>query len=182
MGSFEGWFPKRKDLYLEITPLGAFPWAQDTGKLFISLFLCYVIISLVQYTYTCLPYMLPLPIAFSPVMNKSLYAVLIVTCTSGSVLLSLLKHTASTASLCLCPVFGDHKHSADVDECQWWNSVCRNSMTDLCFIYAFVSDIVLSDCPSAAICLIATKCNGIFAGSLSLYYHTTNICLWCGKA
>ena len=35
---FNGWFPRRKDLYLEITPLGALLWAQ--GKLFISLLFC----------------------------------------------------------------------------------------------------------------------------------------------
>ena len=42
---------------------------------------------------------------------------------------------------------------------------------------------ILSDCPSAAICHMATKCNGILVGRFNLYYHPTNICLWhCGPA
>jgi len=53
---FKGWLPRRKDLYLEITSLGALLWAQDMGKIFISFLLCNAIISLVQYLYTCLPY------------------------------------------------------------------------------------------------------------------------------
>jgi len=37
--------------YLEIAFLGALLWAQDTGKIFISLLLCNAIISLVQYLF-----------------------------------------------------------------------------------------------------------------------------------
>jgi len=37
---FKGWLPRRKDFYMEITPLGALLWAWDTGKFFISLLLC----------------------------------------------------------------------------------------------------------------------------------------------
>mgnify|MGYP001859272356 CR=1 FL=1 len=55
-------------------------------------------------------------------------------------------------------------------------STWRNSMTHLCFIRTPKSDI-LSDCPSAAICHMATKYNGILVGRFSLYCHTTNICL-----
>ena len=53
---FKGWLPRRMVLYLEITPLGALLWARDTGKIFISLLLFNVIISMVLYLYTCLPY------------------------------------------------------------------------------------------------------------------------------
>ena len=48
---FKGWLPTRKDLYLEITLLGALLRAQDMGNLFISFFLCDVVISLVQYLF-----------------------------------------------------------------------------------------------------------------------------------
>jgi len=41
---------------MEITPLGALLQAQARGKLFVSLFLCNTIISLVPYLYTYLPY------------------------------------------------------------------------------------------------------------------------------
>jgi len=37
---FKGCLPRRKVLYLEITPFGALLQAQDRGKLFISLLLC----------------------------------------------------------------------------------------------------------------------------------------------
>lgn len=47
-------------------------------------------------------------------------------------------------------------------------------MTHLCFIHTSMLDGVLSDCPFAAICLMATKCNGLLAGRFVLYSHTTN--------
>jgi len=36
------------------------------------------------------------------------------------------------------------------------------------------SDAMLSDCPSAAICHLATKCNGVLVGRFSFYCHATN--------
>jgi len=93
----------------------------------------------------------------------------------------LLKRNAPpTASLCSHPLFGLHKHSASVDECQWVPLfVQRNSMTHLWTKCTLTSDRILSNCPSAAICHTATKCNGIPVGRFNLYCHTTNICLWC---
>jgi len=40
---------------------------------------------------------------------------------------------------------------------------------------------ILSDCPSAAICCMKTKHNGIVVERLSLYCHSTNICLTLGQ-
>ena len=37
------------------------------------------------------------------------------------------------------------------------------------YISKFMSDIVLSDCPSAAICHMEAKCNRILLGKLNLY-------------
>jgi len=37
---------------------------------------------------------------------------------------------------------------------------------------------VLSDCPSAAICHIATTCHGILVGRFNLYCHSTNMTSW----
>jgi len=37
-------------------------------------------------------------------------------------------------------------------------SAWRNSVTHLCFISTSMSDIILSGCPSAAICQMATTC------------------------
>jgi hypothetical protein len=48
---------------------------------------------------------------------------------------------------------------------------------DLCFIRTFMSDAILSDCPSAVICRTATKFNGILAARFNLYCHINNICL-----
>jgi len=56
LGPIKGWLPREKVLHLEITSLGALLWAQDTGKIFISLLLCNAIISLVLYLYTYSPY------------------------------------------------------------------------------------------------------------------------------
>ena len=44
-------------------------------------------------------------------------------------------------------------------------------MIHLCFIHTSVSDSILSNCPSAAICCIASKCNGVLMGKLSLFSH-----------
>jgi len=81
---------------------------------------------------------------------------------------------------CSYLLFGLHKCSARIDECQWIDffSTWRNSMTYLCFIHTSVLDSILSDCPSATICHMATKCNGILVGRFSNYWHTTNIHLW----
>ena len=65
----------------------------------------------------------------------------------------------------------------NASECHF--SALRNSVTQLCILHTFVSDAILSVCPSAAICHTATKCNGILVGRFSLYCHITNIQLWC---
>jgi len=52
-----------------------------------------------------------------------------------------------------------------------------NGKPHLCFICTSITDAIVSDCPSAAICHTATKCNGILAGRFNLYCHTANICL-----
>ena len=56
-------------------------------------------------------------------------------------------------------------------------SAWSNSVTHLCFICTSMSDAILSDCPFAANCCTATKCNGILVGRFNLYCYTTNICL-----
>ena len=65
-------------------------------------------------------------------------------------------------------------------KCQWMSvgaffSAWRNSVTHLCFILTSMSDAILSDCPSAAICHTATECNGILVGRFKLCCRTTNI-------
>ena len=45
------------------------------------------------------------------------------------------------------------------------------SVVQLFFIHTSMSDTILSGCPSAAICCMATKCNKILAGILSHYQH-----------
>ena len=56
--------------------------------------------------------------AFFPAMNKSLYATLIKVCSSGGdpLLLWPLLNTPPTTSH---PLFGLHKDSASINECQW---------------------------------------------------------------
>ena len=50
-------------------------------------------------------------------------------------------------------------------------STWRNSVPPHCFIHTAMSDAILSDCPSAAICHTATTCNGILVGRFSLCCH-----------
>ena len=67
----------------------------------------------------------------------------------------------------------------------WWMSVgaifstWRNSVTHLCFLCTSMSDTILSDCPSAAMChMTTTTCDRILVGSLNCCCHTNTICLW----
>jgi len=55
----------------------------------------------------------------------------------------------------------------------------RNSMTHLHFIRISMSDTILLNYPSAAICHVATTCNGISVRRFTLYSHSTNTHLWC---
>ena len=85
-------------------------------------------------------------------------------------LLSVLMHH----SVCSNSLFGTF--SASINECQWVNFffTWRNSLTQFCFICIPMSDIILSGCPSVAICCTETKFNGILLGrkfQLLLSYH-----------
>jgi len=57
----------------------------------------------------------------------------------------------------------------------WWMplgaifSPPRNSVTHFCYISTSISDTILSNCPSTAICFTATKWNGILVGRFNLY-------------
>ena len=59
------------------------------------------------------------------------------------------------------------------------SSLWRNSVNHRYFICTSMSDAIVSDCPSAAVCLTVTTCNGVLEGRSNLYCHTTNIHLWC---
>lgn len=52
-----------------------------------------------------------------------------------------------------------------------------NSVPHLCFICASMSETIRSDCPSTAICHIATKRNALLVGRFIHCCHTANICL-----
>ena len=54
------------------------------------------------------------------------------------------------------------------------SSIWRKSMTHLCFICTYMSDTILSDCPSAAICHMVTNVK-ILVGKFNLYFHTTTV-------
>lgn len=58
-------------------------------------------------------------------------------------------------------------------------STWRNMILFYCFTRTSMSDATLSDCPSDAICHMATKYNRILSGRLNVYCHTSVICLWC---
>ena len=58
----------------------------------------------------------------------------------------------------------------------------RNSMSHRCSTCTSMSDVILSDCPSATICYMATKCHGIFVEKFNLYCYATNVLLRCHEA
>ena len=84
-----------------------------------------------------------------------------------------------TTSLCSHPLFDLHKLSTGISKCQWVSffSTWRSSIPCLWFICASMSDAILSECPSAAICCMATTCNGILVGRYNLYCYNTSIYL-----
>jgi len=55
----------------------------------------------------------------------------------------------------------------------------RNSITHL--LHTSMSDTILSDSSSAAICCTANKYNRIPVGNFNPYCFTTNTCLWCNN-
>ena len=99
---------------------------------------------------------------FSPVMNKSVHAVFVKICNGGGDLLSqLLKSITQhcTGIHCLISI-SNQQALMSVNGC---NSFLMEEFSDRhpCFIDTSISDVILSDCPSADICHMATKCNGI---------------------
>jgi len=54
----------------------------------------------------------------------------------------------------------------------------RNSVPSLYLIHASMSDAIVSDCPTAANCYMATS-NRKLEGRFSLYCHLTNNYFWC---
>ena len=67
----------------------------------------------------------------------------------------------------------------------WWTSTgtifseWRNLISHLCFVHTLMSDAIVSECPSAAVCHTTTTCNGMLVGRFSIYCYCTNICVWC---
>ena len=115
--------------------------------------------------------------AFFPAMNKSLYATLIKVCSSGGdpLLLWPLLNTPPTTSH---PLFGLHKDSASINECQWvllFQHEDFNS-TPLLHLHFHVRhhSVRLLLC-----CHLAAKWNGILVeGSTSTAIAPTSASLW----
>ena len=113
--------------------------------------------------------------AFLPVMNKVLHAALIRICTIRGDQLPWVTtvETSLTASPCSHQLFGLYNCSASINECQWVQFFLHGGIP-----WHAVASVV---CPSAAICHMARKYNGILVVRLNLYCHPSNICLWhCG--
>ena len=101
--------------------------------------------------------------AFSPAINKSLHAVFIIICTSrgGPLLLSsLLKHTIHTLTVLTFTPWS-FTNVQQVLMSQWVPFFLHGGIQwQLCFTHTSMSDAVVSDCPSAAICPTAKKITG----------------------
>ena len=100
--------------------------------------------------------------AFLQMTNKSLHAMLIKICVAIWNMARLSGHChhcwntlpSHCAHIHYMYIYNIYiQHSASVDEYQWaqFFSTQRNSVTHLCFIHTSVSDIILSNCPFAAI-------------------------------
>jgi len=92
--------------------------------------------------------------------------------------------TASLCSVIHCLVSRNIQWaSVNVSGCDFVIfSAERNPVPHLWIICNTVSDVMLSDCLSAAIYQMATKFNAILAGRFNIYFHITDIQLWhCGS-
>ena len=99
----------------------------------------------------------------------------------------LLKHTTDCL-LCLHPLFGLHKYSANIKKYQWVSFfffffLFMEEFNDtLCSTYTSMLEVILSDCPSASICHTASKYNGILTGKLIVCCHTpastSDVVIW----
>ena len=56
-------------------------------------------------------------------------------------------------------------------------AICSERRNSVAAIF-FICTSIVSECPSAAICHMATKCNGILEGRFNLYCYTANIHFW----
>ena len=101
--------------------------------------------------------------AFLPMMNKSQHAVFIKVCTGrGDPLFHMM---ASLLGKC-CP------YSLSFTSPSFF---LTGHFTDTPFIHTSMSDAILSDCPSAAICHMEATCNEILEGRVSVHCHAINI-------
>jgi len=120
--------------------------------------------------------------AFLSALNRSLHVILVKICARRGnplLLLPVLKRTTYYLTV-LTSVWSPKVFS----KCQWVAmgaifTTWSNLVTRLYFIRTSTSDPILSDCSSAAMCHMATKCNRILAGRFNFCCHTTNIRIWC---
>jgi len=101
-------------------------------------------------------------------------------CPEHGLSFTLVKHTTH----CLSVLTSTDSSPSVFSKFEWMSvdgifSAWRNSVTPLCSVHTSMSDAIVSDCPSVAICHTATACNRIMVGRFSLYCHTTNIHLRC---
>ena len=116
---------------------------------------------------------------FLPAVNRSLHTMLIKMCVAvwNVTCLSHRCHHCWNAvpftSLCLHPLFGLYKCFASVIECQWVQFFMHGwiwfHIFALCSLPCQMA--IVSDCPYAAICHRAAKCNGILVGGFNLCCH-----------
>ena len=72
-----------------------------------------------------------------------------------------------------------HQASRTINGCRFFFfSAWRNSMTHFFFSCLSMADTILSDCPSTAICHIATNLHGVKVQPLLPYYQHLPLTLW----
>ena len=90
-----------------------------------------------------------------------------------------MHHPPTRCAHALCLVSMNFQQaSVSVSGCYFF---CMEEFSDTPLLHTHFWYVILSDCPSAAICNIATTWNGIPVRRFNLYCHTTIIYLWhCG--
>ena len=147
----------------------------------------YLVEQILSYKTPFLSVVITISYAFSPAMNKNLQTVLEkicklvwkMACFCVALATSEKHHPQPHCAHIRCLVsLNTQQASMNVSAIL---SMEELNSTSLLLIH-FMSDAILSDCSSAAICHTATKCNEILLGCLNLHCNTITACLCHGPA
>jgi len=113
-------------------------------------------------------------------MNKSLYAMQHQRWPTAAVMTPGTYHPPPHCAHIHCLLFINIQQALrNVNECHFLLCGGVQWYTFASYTFPCQMPFCLTGPPFAAICHMATKCNGILVGRPSLYCLSTNICIWC---